>query len=79
VAEGDAGGGGVVEEGDEEFAVGVGVGGGEGGDLILVVGEVEAVGALDGLEEGAVVGEEGAGVGDFGGAGFDGVEGEHVG
>ncbi len=57
-AVGDAAGGGGAGEDEQEFAVGFGVGRGQGGDLFEVAREVEAVGAGDGLEEVAVRGEE---------------------
>ncbi len=57
-AEGGAAGGGGAGEGEQEFAIGFGVGRGQGGDLFEVAGKVEAVGAGDGLEEVAVGGEE---------------------
>ncbi len=58
VAVGDAAGGGGAGEDEQEFAVGFGVGRGQGGDLFEVAREVEAVGAGDGFEEVAVGGEE---------------------
>lgn len=58
VTVGDAAGGDVVGESEQELSVGGCVGRGEGGDLFEVAWEVEAVGAGDGLEEVAVGGEE---------------------
>jgi hypothetical protein len=58
-AVGDAGGGGPVDVGEEEFALVVGVGGGEDCDLLKEVGVVEVSAGVSGLEEVAVGLEEG--------------------